>query len=862
MSGRQIEIPELCLVVLVGVSGSGKSTFAKQHFLPTEVLSSDAFRGWVSDDELDQSATIDAFEALHHLAGIRLRNKRLTVVDATSTQREARAELVKLARAYHVLPVAIVLDVPKRVCLDRHAMREDRKFGHHVILNQAAQLRRGIKGLRREGFRHVHVLNSPDEVDGAVVRRVPLWTDKRSETGPFDIIGDIHGCFDELVQLLGELGYLIETTVESGPTRYRVTPPAVTGAERTRKVVFVGDLVDRGPRSPDCLRLAMDMVAEGTALCVPGNHEVKLLRKLRGKNVKLTHGLAETMEQLEASPEGFCEEVAAFIDGLVSHFVLDGGRLVVAHAGLKEDLQGRSSGVVRSFALYGDTTGEIDEFGLPVRHEWAQEYRGDAMVVYGHTPTPEAEWLNRTICLDTGCVFGGKLTALRYPEQELVSIPAAKVYCEPVRPLEDAGDGRSAQHAHDQLLHLEDVVGKRIISTQLRPNITIRGENAAAALEVMSRFAVDPRWLIYLPPTMAPSATSERDGLLEHPDEALAYFAEQNVRRVICEEKHMGSRAVLVLCRDEAVPSRRFGIDVETLGVCFTRTGRAFFHDEALEQALLARVRDAVAETGLWDELQTDWICLDAELMPWSAKAQSLLVQQYAPTGAAGRAALESAVALLEQGKDRGLDTHELMASHQARREAVDAYVASYRRYCWPVRGLEDYRLAPFHLLASEGAVHVDRDHAWHMETLARLHTVDPDFMVATPYRVVDTADRTAVEDAVAWWESLTSAGGEGMVVKPLDFVARGPKGLMQPALKCRGAEYLRIIYGPEYLAPEHLQRLRKRGLGRKSSLALREFALGIEGLERFVRREPLRRVHECVFGVLALESEPVDPRL
>lgn len=854
----EIKVPEFSLVALIGVSGSGKSTFAKKHFVPTEVLSSDAFRGLVADDDNDQAATADAFDGLFHIAGIRLRNRRLTVIDATNTQKEARQRVLALARRHHALPVAIVLNLPNKVCIERNADRPDRTFGKHVIPQQASQLRRSLRGLRREGFRHVYVLSSPEEVDAAVLSRVRLWTDKRDESGPFDVIGDIHGCFDELRELLTGLGYQVDERNENGQTRYIVTPP------HGRTAVFLGDLVDRGPRVPDVLRLVMDMVGAGTALCVPGNHELKLLRKLNGKNVKVAHGLAETLAQLEAAPDGLTEEVRQFIDGLVSHYVLDGGRLVVAHAGLKEDLQGRASGVVRSFALYGDTTGEIDEFGLPVRHEWAKAYRGNAMVVYGHTPTPEAEWLNRTICIDTGCVFGGKLTALRYPEQELVSVPAREVYCEPARPLVDetAPSTLTAQQAHDDLLHLEDVFGKRIVSTRLRPNITIREENSTAALEVMSRFAIDPRWLIYLPPTMSPSETSERDGYLEYPAEAFAHFRSARIDRVVCEEKHMGSRAVVLVCKDESVPLRRFGIEGNGAGVCYTRTGRAFFHDEALEREFLLRLREAVTGADLWEELGTDWLCLDCELMPWSAKAQALLTDQYAPAGAAGQSALAEVVATLERASTHGAAVGDLLERHRARLDMVTAYVDAYRHYCWPVSSLADYRLAPFHLLASEGQVHVDRDHVWHMETLARVCAADTELLLATPFRVVDLSVAASEAEAIAWWEELTEAGGEGMVVKPFDFVTKGRRGLVQPALKCRGPEYLRIIYGPEYRAPDNLARLRDRSLSRKRSLSIREFSLGVEALERFVRREPLRRVHECVFGVLALESEPVDPRL
>jgi protein phosphatase len=530
---------------------------------------------------------------------------------------------------------------------------------------------------------------------------------------------------------------------------------------------------------------------------------------------------------------------------------------------MKEEMQGRGSGKVRDFALYGETTGETDEFGLPVRWNWATEYRGKAIVVYGHTPVPEAEWLNRTINIDTGCVFGGRLTALRYPEKELVSVPAKATYSEPAKPFlpeEEQAPALTAQQRADELLDIEDVLGKRIVSTRLHRNLTIREENAIAALEVMGRFAIDPKWLVYLPPAVSPSATTQAAGLLEHPAEAFAYYRQEGVPRVVCEEKHMGSRAVVIVCRDGDVPRRRFGVLEERPGVCYTRTGRAFFDDEELERGLLERVRAAAEEIGLFERLSTDWLLLDCELMPWSAKAQELLRAQYAAVGTSARVALAETVSALAQSDGRG--DAEVLERFRTRAADAQLFVDAYRRYCWPVRSLDDLKLAPFHLLASERAVHIDQDHSWHMKTLAELAAADGDVLVPTAHTVVETTVQESEERGTAWWEELTNRGSEGMVVKPLEFVARGRRGLVQPALKTRGREYLRIIYGPEYTEPENLDRLRARGLGRKRSLALREFALGIEALERFVRHEPLRRVHECVFGVLALESEPVDPRL
>jgi len=662
----KLAIPELSLVALIGPSGCGKSTFAAKHFLKTEVISSDFCRGLVSDDENDQASTKDAFDVLHFIVRKRLALRRLAVVDATNVQQEARKPLVAIAREYHAVAVAIVFRLPEELCRERNRGRPDRDFGAHVVRQQHQQMRRSIRGLEREGFRYIYVLNSPEQVESVQIERQPLWTNLRHEHGPFDIIGDVHGCFDELMELLGKLGYDVHGDSTDGRS-YAVGNPA------GRKLVFLGDLVDRGPNSPGVMRLVMSVVRSGAGFCVAGNHDVKLSRALKGRNVQVTHGLAESLEQLGNESDDFKREVAEFIENLRSHYVLDEERLVVAHAGMKEEMQGRASRVVREFALFGETTGETDEFGLPA------------------------------------------LKRFRIPE------PAS--------------------------------------------------------------------------------------------------------------------------------------------GIVYTRTGRPFFDDPAMQEELLGRVRLAVDAAGLWDELGTDWLCLDCELMPWSAKAQELLRQQYSAVGAAGRAALSEASATIRQAAKRIGGLGELANRYGEKLEAVNRYAAAYREYCWQVNSVDDLRLAPFHLLASESAVHIDKNHEWHTRTLASICKKDA-MLLPTPFETVDVTDADSEAKAVGWWEELTGRGGEGMVVKPLDFVVKRSRGLAQPAIKVRGRDYLRIIYGPEYTLPENLERLRARGLSHKRSLAVREFALGIEALERFVRREPLYRVHECVFAVLALESEPVDPRL
>ncbi len=846
----KIEVPEFALVLLVGASGMGKSTFAAKHFLPTEVVSSDRMRGWIADDETDQSATSDAFDVLNLIVEKRLKNRRFTVIDATNVQPEARKGLVALARKWHALIVAITFELPEAVAISRNALRPDRQFGAGPVRRQILNLKRSVKNMTREGIRYVHRLQSLDEVEAVEITRTRLWTDRRNDTGPFDIIGDVHGCADELEIILDKLGY----EVRWDDKKVSVTPPP------GRRAIFVGDLVDRGPRSPDVLRIAKHMVDSGTALAVVGNHDDKLKRHLDGRNVKTTHGLAETIEQLAQEPPEFLAEMRKWLDGLISHYLLDDGKLVVAHAGLREEMQGRASGAIRSFCMYGETTGEIDEFGLPVRWDWASEYKGRAKVVFGHTPVQEASWVNGTICIDTGCVFGGKLTALRYPELELVSVDAKEMYYEPIRPLQSPIAERLSGPV-DQL-DIADVLGKQVIQTDLFGYVTIQEDNSAAALEIMTRFAVDPHWLIHLPPTMSPSQSSSQDGWLERPEEAFSYYGSRGVKQIVLEEKHMGSRALVVLSKSEEEAAKRFGVRDGSRGSIVTRTGRRFFNDLELEAEVLQRIDDAMKVSNLWAELETDWVLWDCEIMPWSMKAGALVRGQYASVGAAANAGLSALDEALQAALARGVDIAGLASQTSQRLEAAANYRTAYNRYIRPFSGIADLKIAPFHLLASEGQVHSNQNHLWHMKMAHELAAGDSALLLATDYRSIDLEDASEVKAAIEWWEELTAGGGEGMVVKPLDYVSRDKRGLLQPAIKCRGREYLRIIYGPDYDHTGNIERLKKRSLGHKQSMALREFALGIEALKRFVNHAPLTRVHQCVFGVLAMESEPVDPRL
>lgn len=853
----RIEIPELAVVALVGPSGSGKTTFCNKYFKATEVLSSDYFRGMLSDDENNQEVSKDAFEALYYMADKRLSRGLLTVIDATNLQKEDRTKVLELAKRQNCHAAAIVMDIPEETCLERNELRTDRTIKDSVVKKHIQRLKRTKKYLKKEGFRFINYVK-PEDFDEIEMIRKPLWNNRKEEHGPFDMIGDIHGCFEELCELLEKMDYQVDREQLSA-----VHPEG-------RKLVFLGDLCDRGPENAKVLKFVMNVVNSENGYCLLGNHDRKLLRWLRGSEIKQTHGIDRTIAQIEAESPEFKEEVKQFLASLISHYVFDCGNLVAAHAGLKEEYHGRASSRVKMFALYGDTTGETDEYGLPVRQKWANEYRGSAVVVFGHTPSATVEIINNTYCIDTGCVFGGALTAFRYPEHQCNSVKAKEEYYEPIKPLDDS----LAQD--DDVLKVEDVTGKKYISTRLRPNIKILEENNMAALEIMSRFAADPRWLIYLPPTMSPCETSHIPEYLEHPKEAFDYFAKAGVEKVICEQKHMGSRAVVVLCKDQKAAESRFGVTDGSTGIIYTRTGRRFFDDPDLERSMLERLSQVLERTNFFEDFDTDWVCLDTELMPWSAKARKLIEEQYAPVGRSGRDGLDRVIECIQKGARRQKDG-EIIASEgsqkeddllcllksvQMKRKSLERYTDAYRQYCWTVNSLDDYRMAPFHILATEGKVWSDQTHHWHMETIRKYMTgFDPVFMM-TNYVEVDTGDEESINSAIEWWLELTGNGGEGMVVKPYQFISGQQGRLIQPAVKCRGKEYLRIIYGPEYTLGDHLQRLKKRSLSKKRNLALQEFSLGMESLERFVRKEPLYKVHECTFAVLALESEPVDPRL
>lgn len=410
-----LKIPKTSLVVLCGSAGCGKSSFARRNFTPTQVVSSDECRAMVSDDESDMSSSRSAFKVFRLIIEQRLILGRLTVADSTALTAKARRDLIALGRKHDFRMVLVVFNIPLSLCREQNLSRA-RKVPHKVLESHRRLLNRALKKVYDEDFDDIYVLDR-HEKEEAGVKIVPLPVEIPLP-GPFDIIGDIHGCCDELEMLLEKLGYVRKNNIYSHPAG--------------RLAIFTGDLGDRGPRCLDSIELVLDMVSAGSALYVPGNHCRKLYAYFQGRKIKVGHGLERTLDELERASQpkrdGITGRFMEMYESSQPYLVLDGGRLAVSHAGIKEKMIGRLSKKIRHFCLFGDTTGEVTEEGLPVRRDWARDYRGEALIVYGHTPVPEAEFRNNTIDIDQGCVMGGKLTALRYPEREIVQVEALDAY--------------------------------------------------------------------------------------------------------------------------------------------------------------------------------------------------------------------------------------------------------------------------------------------------------------------------------------------------------------------------------------------------------------------------------------------------
>lgn len=864
---REVRMPHAGIVVLVGPSGSGKTTLlrrliAEGTLLSTEAVSSDQFRMLIGDDEyVDwrnrprseadviyaeyQQVSAKAFEALESLVGMRCRLNKLTWIDATHLYPEDRQRLVGLARKAHVPVIAVVLDIPEQELLARDAGREHPR-GRQRVKQQVQQFKRTQRGVPEDGFDAVYVLKQPDDI--AFVRgENPLMIDMGQG---IDIIGDIHGCYDEMLELIEKLGY--ENRDGDGLFRH----------PEGRKLVSVGDVTSRGPKSLPSLMFWHKHCAAGLAYMVDSNHGWKIARYLDGRNVTLGHGDERVEQELRRFEEERGEEDARqfkdalkhFLHAAPSHLVFTRNgirQVVVAHAGIRDHFIGKQSARIQDYCRYGDVEG-TDAAGRPMRKDWYVDHKSGECIVWGHDPRPYPTIVNDTVNIDQGVVFGGMLTAWRMPERQAVSVPARQDYAgDPDSPL------RRWERRRFAAPNLRKFTEGFAVQTGSRMNVSIHGEQARAAIDTFSHFTVPLEELVYMPPTMSPPPGScSVDGYLEHPRDAFQYYRAQGVTRMVAEKKHMGSRAVLLLFRDEAAGLQWVGRPM--LGNIVTRSGRSFFDPET-EREVLSRLHADLRENGYFERHSTEFVLLDAEIVPWNLKARELISSQYAHVAEAAMMDRDVLLDQLGNALAAGRHVEDWLQETERKRENAGLFRDVFQKYCWDVKGLNDIAIAPFHVLAHSTGTFWDKSHEWHMEQGRELAGMSS-LIGETEYRVITNEAEEA--EAVRWWEEMTAEGHEGIVVKPDRFSAWNGDKMIQPAIKVRGRSYLHIIYGMDYLAPDNLVRLRKRRTSRKERHALMESALGMEAIDRFVRREPVERIHECILATLALESERIDPRL
>ncbi|GIN84967.1 polynucleotide kinase-phosphatase [Heyndrickxia sporothermodurans] len=861
----QIKLPHSGIVLLIGPSNSGKTSLLNhwietKQILPTEVVGSDYFRILVGDvnyfdwtnmpkDEADaifnhyQQVSKEAFSLLDSAIESRSRLNKLTFIDATHLHSDDRKKYISIAKKHHIPCIGFILDVSQDILIERDEHRENPR-GKRRIKQQYQVFKREKRFLKNEGFAATYYINDAN----AKIIRQPNPIEIDIQNG-IDLIGDIHGCFDELILLLEKMGYQKnEKGLYTHPTG--------------RKFVSVGDIMSRGPHSLETMIFFLNHVKQGFAYMIDSNHGWKIARWLDGRTVTLSHGDEKVADEFTRFEEENGSEMAVSLKAELkdlllyapSHYVFTKNGLpvlVCTHAGIKDEFIGKQSPVISDFCRYGDTDG-FDDSGKPIRKDWFIHHQTSPLIIWGHDPKPQPLFVNNTLNIDQGAVFGGKLTAYRYPEKEIISISAKKDYSSSIHnPLLEWEKKRFAAPNIGKFLNGYSVLTKDL------GEIKVSKEIVLPAIDTISHFTIPIEQLIYIPPTMSPTpTTSSLDNYLEHPKEAIDYYRKNGVYTMIAEKKHMGSRGILFLFKDKETAKNYGGF--ETLGTIYSRTGRRFF-DKNLEERVVSTLHKDLHSYGYFQKYKTDFLLLDAEIMPWNLKAKELISNQYAHVS---ENAILDRMKLRNKLRDASLKNEEINNWLQEYEEKLNnalRFKQIFQKYCWNINGIEQIQIAPFHVLAHSNETFFDKPHTWHME-MNREFSKLSNLFVETEYKVIHN-DKSE-EEVIKWWESMTSECHEGIVIKPEYFISKHNEKLLQPAIKVRGQKYLSIIYGMDYLHPENLKRLKNRNSAKKQKLALKEFALGVEGISRFVNGESIERAHECVLATLAMESDPVDPRL
>lgn len=876
------------VIILSGPSSTGKSHFCKTYFSPSQVLSSDAFRIMVSDDEVcsfkpneslvtfdDQdkkrfdllenaafrTVSEDAFHLLNHALEIRAKHNRFTVVDATTLWAEDIEQYVEICHKYHVPCSVIFFEADLSQTLHFNSLRPyprgANKIKHQFQLFK--KLTQNKKRLGQSGIRSMyHML--PTEDHNVVIEQTNLTIPIGNG---LDVLGDGHGLLESRVNIIEKGGYIKGS---DGLFRH---PDG-------RKLVYLNDETSRGKLPMDGVKfgkypsiamavMMMEHVKAGLAYAVDSNHNFKIWRWLEGKNVTMAHGDEDVVSEfesfeLEHGPEFTFElkkQLAHFLRQLPAHLIIeDRGiwRAVVTHAGIQDQMIGKQSKIINDYCRFGPTDGFCED-GRPNRLDWTKSHRNGMLVIWGHEPHDKVVVHNDAVNVDTGGFCGHYLSMFRYPEMQVVQEKVNQCFVdESNNPILRRLANRFSPLSLQSFIHGFDVetpLGK----------FHANSRNVQSVLELTSTKTAPIEEIVYIPPTMSPTpTTSDLPDYLEHPMDAFDYYKNHGIQRVICEKKHMGSRAVLCLFKDREAGVEYFG--KPTLGSILSRNGVRFFTKEN-EENLLQRLCFELAP--YFEQHRTKFILIDAEVMPWNLKASGLIDKQYALTAHAAIADRTTRLKALEEfAENHSTDISEEIQIAKQKLDNANSFQKAYEFYCWSAdsQTMSGVQIAPFHILAFSNESHFDKDHVWHMEQSKYLSELSTLF-VTTEHCIVTLEDDKQIKDATTWWEDMTSNGHEGMVVKPLDFITKNDKGqVLQPAIKVRGREYLRIIYGMDYLEPHNLKVLKKRSVKGKMKNALKEFHLSIESVRRFMEKDSLERIHECVLASLSYENDEIDPRL
>ncbi|MDF2606644.1 MAG: polynucleotide kinasephosphatase [Bacillales bacterium] len=844
----KMQIPHSGIVLLIGPSNSGKSTFLNdlimiEVILASEVVSSDDFRLMISDidfiewknrpkDESDAlqdlytRISVEAFALMDTVVEARCRLNKLTFVDATHLQHGDRKKYIDMARRNHVPIVAIVMNIPEDILLTRDSNR-DHPRGMRRVKQQYQRFIIERKSFKDEGFSLIYYVDEYEN-PSIVRQKNPL---ELNVGGGIDFIGDINGCYNEMISLLSKLGY-------------RENENRLFVHSNGRKFVSIGNVMSSGPESLKSIIFLKRHVDSNLAYMVDSNNGNELAKWINEDNKSIDQKLASDFEAYKMEHgiekiEELKEELKQFLFNSPSHYVFTENGvqiLVCSHAGIKDHYIGKQSPRISEFCRGGDNNSE----------EWYLEHKINLLIVWGHYLKQYPLIENNTVNINQGAVYGGNLTAFRYPEREVVSMKSAMNYSgEEKNPLIELESMRLVPPNIHKLID-----GYRI-QTESFGSILVYPDLVRHAIETVSHSTIPIEQMVYIPPTTSPTPyTSRLDCYLEHPSEAFDYYRSNGVSTMIVTKKKMGNRGVLFLFKDIESAVKYTGI--ESLGVIYTSNGSRFF-EENVERILVSRIVGDLVENNYFKMYETDFVLIDVEIMPWNLKAKEQ-ISLY--SNISDNAMLDRTKLIEKMVSSKNPQLHELLDEYSLKLENVKKFKGVFQTYCLKEFDMKEIQIELLNIIAHSSETFFDKPQSWHIEMGRELASYSNLFL-ETEFKLVN--DVESETEVIKWWEDISCSGYEGIVIKPNDDSV---EKLLQPAIKVRGRDFLRIIYGMDYLLPDNLKRLKKRNTRKKQKQAINEFSLGVEGVRRFVAGESLERVHECVLGVLAQQADQVDPRL